>query len=99
MFVVQGEDGVDVTHAILGPLHAVHTLRIDSFQDYSAAAMCATVLISMAHRPMTTRILHLALHGLTLPPTNPELVTAIQEQSHLVVSCLQTAESQRSCCA
>ena len=78
-----------MTFAIVGPLHAVHTLRIDGFQNQSAAGMCATVLLSMAHRPMTARIQHLALHGLTIPPDHPQLVAAVQAQAHLLVRRLQ----------
>ncbi len=85
MTLLQGDESTDVTFAVVSPLHAVHTLRIDSFRGDRAGGMCANVLLSMAHRPMTTRIQHLALHDLTLPPDDPQLVAAVQAQSQLVV--------------
>lgn len=77
---------MDLTYAILEPLHAVHTLRIDAFHDVSGADMCATVLL---HRPRPSQLRHLALHDLTLRPDDPQLVEAVQAQSQLVVRRLQ----------
>ena len=76
---------MDRTYAILISLHAVHTLRIDRFHDASAARMCASMVLSMAHRPMSNQMRHLALHGLPLDPDHPQLVAAVQAQSQLVV--------------
>lgn len=73
---------MDLTYALLEPLHAVHTLRIDRFQDACGADMCATMLL---HRPQPNQLRHLALHGLPLRPDDPQLVAAVQAQSQLVV--------------
>jgi hypothetical protein len=73
---------VDLTYAVLEPLHAVHTLRIDAFHNVSGADMCATMLL---HRPWPSQLRHLALHDLPLRPDDPQLMAAVQSQSQLVV--------------
>lgn len=79
---------MDMTHIVVGLLHIVRTLRIDSFCDDTGAAMCATVLASKAIPVATSCLYHLALDKLMLPPDDPQLVGAIQGQKKLVVSCL-----------
>jgi hypothetical protein len=81
-----------VTYAVLKQLHAVQTLRIDTYQHSCVADMCAT-LINMANRPRPTQMKHLALRGLTLPPDSPQLVAAVQAHTQLVVRRLQRHES------
>jgi hypothetical protein len=91
----QGGQDVDVTDRVLDKLRALVTLRIDKFCGYVGAAMCVTVLASMAHRPGTAQLLHLSLHQLPLPPDNPQLVAAIQAHPGLVVSEAPSCSSRR----
>jgi hypothetical protein len=93
----QGGQDVDVTDRVLDKLRALVTLRIDKFCGYVGAAMCVTVLASMAHRPGTAQLLHLSLYQLPLPPDNPQLVAAIQAHTGLVVSKAPLCSSKTSC--
>ena len=76
---------LDMRFAILGMLHGVRTLRLDDLVLEAGAENIRSVLASMAERPRTARLLHLALHDLKLAPDDPQLVAAIQLQSELLV--------------
>jgi hypothetical protein len=76
---------LDMRFAVLGMFHGVRTLRLDDLVLEAGAENIRSVLASMAERPRTARLLHLALHDLKLAPDDPQLVAAIQLQSELLV--------------
>jgi hypothetical protein len=83
--------------AVLGMLHGVRTLRLDDLVLEAGAENIRSVLASMAERPRTARLLHLALHDLKLAPDDPQLVAAIQLQSELLVISLGPPWLQAVC--